>query len=96
MYDEERMWTDENIDAVAMKNFPNVDKQVRLTVCVHACVRVCTCACACVCVYIMTTHLYCTVQNILLPLFKYSYKYVTEFDKRAHFAHNVNSHYRLK
>ncbi len=28
VYDEERMWTDENVDAVGMKNFPNVDKQV--------------------------------------------------------------------
>ena len=29
IYDEERMWTDENIDMVAMKHFPNVDKQVQ-------------------------------------------------------------------
>ena len=28
IYDEERMWTDENIDMVAMKHFPNIDKQV--------------------------------------------------------------------
>ncbi|CAI8017799.1 Cytoplasmic dynein 1 heavy chain 1, partial [Geodia barretti] len=30
IYDEERMWTDENIDMVAMKHFPNIDKQATL------------------------------------------------------------------
>ncbi len=43
----------EHIDAVAMKNFPNVDKQVRLTVC--------ACVLACVCVCILCQHI-CTAQ----------------------------------
>ena len=30
MYDEERQWTEENIDAVALKHFPNIDRQVAL------------------------------------------------------------------
>lgn len=28
--DEERRWTDENIDMVALKHFPNVDKEKAL------------------------------------------------------------------
>lgn len=28
--DEERVWTDQNIDAVAMKHFPNINKQEAL------------------------------------------------------------------
>ena len=28
VHDEERLWTDENIDRVAMKHFPNVDSKV--------------------------------------------------------------------
>lgn len=27
MEDEERRWTDENIDMVALKHFPNIDKE---------------------------------------------------------------------
>lgn len=27
MEDEERRWTDENIDLVALKHFPNIDKE---------------------------------------------------------------------
>ena len=30
MYDEERKWTDENIDMIAMKHFPNIDKNEAL------------------------------------------------------------------
>ena len=40
IYDEERMWTDENISMVAMKHFPNVDKQVYYT-CIYMCVYRC-------------------------------------------------------
>ena len=29
--DEERRWTDENIDMVALKHFPNIDKEKALT-----------------------------------------------------------------
>lgn len=28
VHDEERLWTDENVDRVAMKHFPNVDSKV--------------------------------------------------------------------
>ena len=30
VYDEERKWTDENIDMIAMKHFPNIDKNEAL------------------------------------------------------------------
>ena len=30
MYDEERKWTDSNIDMVALKHFPNIDRQTAL------------------------------------------------------------------
>ena len=30
VYDEERRWTDENIDMIAMKHFPNIDKNEAL------------------------------------------------------------------
>lgn len=30
MGDEERRWTDENIDTVALKHFPNIDKEKAL------------------------------------------------------------------
>lgn len=31
MEDEERRWTDENIDMVALKHFPNIDRDKALT-----------------------------------------------------------------
>ena len=30
VYDEERAWTEENINAVAMKHFPSIDRQAAL------------------------------------------------------------------
>ena len=30
VYDEERQWTNENVDSVALKHFPNVDKKEAL------------------------------------------------------------------
>ena len=30
MLDEERIWTEENIDSVALKHFPNIDRQESL------------------------------------------------------------------
>ena len=44
VHDEERMWTDTNVDIVAMKHFPNVDKQVRACVCGEG---VCLCCYTC-------------------------------------------------
>jgi len=29
VHDEERIWTEETVDMIALKHFPNVDKQVR-------------------------------------------------------------------
>ncbi len=30
VYDEERLWTSENVDAIALKHFPNIDKETAL------------------------------------------------------------------
>ena len=32
VHDEERIWTEETVDMIALKHFPNVDKQVRQNV----------------------------------------------------------------
>ena len=31
VHDEERLWTDENVNNVALKHFPSVDTKVRIT-----------------------------------------------------------------
>ena len=61
VYDEERMWTDENVNLVAVKHFPNVDSKVCL------CVR--TCGCISYVYYLLKFTLLCRYVRVSMYMY---------------------------